>query len=389
MNSKTCLSSIAIFTGTRADYGILRPLISELHSKECDVRLVVSGTHLSPSHGQTITEIENDGFPIHATIPIIQGDLTSLGASRDMGGAVSKFGEYLTGSKPDILVILGDRLEALAMAIACMINGIPVAHIHGGEVTLGAMDDKIRHAITKLSNLHFVATQQYANRVIQMGEDSDTVFNVGALALDNVDAIERDGRVSTLKFLGFESQDRYSLVSYHPAQYEKISTLTQITNIFESLLSIENLKILITGVNSDIGSVNVNQVIEDFARSQPSRIRITKSLGSKRYFDALSHAEFAIGNSSSLVIETPSLGVPAILVGDRQKGRVTSENTVLSDGSKLSITDQIGFVTTESFKSSCAKAKSPYGTPGVANRIVDILLEQKFPFNTQKVFVDN
>ena len=388
MTSHNSLRSIAIFTGTRADYGILRPLIFELMSRKLDTRVVVSGSHLTATHGETVNEIEADGIPIHARIPILDHGTSSLGVCIDIGSAVAKFGKYLAENVPDIVVVLGDRLEALAMAIASMINGVPIAHIHGGEITTGAMDDKIRHAITKISNLHFVSTNEYENRVLRLGENASNIFNVGALAIDNLHLIPRDSRAETMKFLGFYEEDYFAVVSYHPAQYEMVPPKDQIKNIINSLLGIENLKILVTGVNSDIGSENVNRVIEYLARENPSRVFLSKSLGSKRYFDVLAHAEFAIGNSSSLVIETPSLGVPAIIVGDRQRGRVTSKNTLMSTGDVQSIRNSISSVLSEEFRISCSESQSPYGTPGVAIKIVDKLLDQVYPLSTQKIFVD-
>ena len=356
MTSHNSLRSIAIFTGTRADYGILRPLIFELMSRKLDTRVVVSGSHLTATHGETVNEIEADGIPIHARIPILDHGTSSLGVCIDIGSAVAKFGKYLAENVPDIVVVLGDRLEALAMAIASMINGVPIAHIHGG--------------------------------VLRLGENASNIFNVGALAIDNLHLIPRDSRAETMKFLGFYEEDYFAVVSYHPAQYEMVPPKDQIKNIINSLLGIENLKILVTGVNSDIGSENVNRVIEYLARENPSRVFLSKSLGSKRYFDVLAHAEFAIGNSSSLVIETPSLGVPAIIVGDRQRGRVTSKNTLMSTGDVQSIRNSISSVLSEEFRISCSESQSPYGTPGVAIKIVDKLLDQVYPLSTQKIFVD-
>lgn len=324
---------ICVATGTRAEYGIMSRLIKSLKDDDrVDLQVVATNMHLSPEFGMTVREIEADGIRVDRKVEMLLSSDTPTGTVKSMGLAMIGFADAFAGLDPDLVVILGDRSEMLAVASAAAVFGIPIAHLHGGEITEGAYDDCIRHAISKMSYLHFASTEEYRRRIIQMGESPDRVFNVGALGVDNILSEEIMPLSELEGSLGFPLGDRYLLVTYHPVTREPGQACGQIDSLLEALESVkDDYKILFTLPNSDTDGRVIASRIREWAVQYGDRVKAVQSLGHKRYYSALKHASALVGNSSSGIIEAPSFRVPTLNIGNRQKGRVRG-NTVVDCG---------------------------------------------------------
>ena len=319
---------MAIVTATRAEYGLLSPLI-RLINTDCELTLdlIVTGAHLSDKYGYTLDEIRKDGFDIDYEIPILDEDNSPLGISITMANAIKGFARCFKDDRPDMVVILGDRTEMLGVAVAALNERIPIAHIHGGEVTEGAIDDCIRHAITKMSYLHFASTEVYRNRIIQMGEEPDRVFNVGALGTENILSQQLLTEEVFRKDVGIPDGMDYAVVTFHPVTMEDDTVEKQIEELCESMKSKSNYFYLITGSNADAGGDKANNILRTFASDSKNRCFV-QSLGMERYLSAVKYAAFVLGNSSSGIIEAPTLGTPTVNIGDRQKGRIMAPSVI-------------------------------------------------------------
>ena len=319
------MKRIAVFTATRAEYGLLRPVLQGIQaSADCELQLLVSGTHLSPQHGHTLDAIVADGFCPAACMPLNLGDNSPLGVCHTMGQAIGLFAEHLVRLKPDCLVLLGDRYETFAMAAAAHTLGLHIAHIHGGETTEGAIDDAFRHAITHMSNLHFTACEAYRQRVIHMGKAPETVYNAGSLGVESTHQLPLLDEPAIRAELGLEAHTPYFVCTFHPETLGNTPPLQQIQALCEALEHFPGHATVFTGANADAGGDAVNAFLQDYVRTQP-RHRFRMSLGQVRYFSAVRFAACVVGNSSSGVIEVPSLGTPVVDIGDRQKGRARSQ----------------------------------------------------------------
>ncbi|MFZ9273471.1 MAG: UDP-N-acetylglucosamine 2-epimerase, partial [Ilumatobacteraceae bacterium] len=295
MNRKIC-----VVTGTRAEYGLLRRLLLILkNDPQIELQLVVTGSHLSPSHGMTIDEIESDGFVPIAKLSVDLSDDSKLATVKAMANVTSQIAETLSSLKPDVVVLLGDRYEILATAQAALILDIPVAHIHGGEITSGAFDDSIRHAITKMSSLHFVAAQEYARRVVQLGEQPGSVFNVGSLGVENALASELMNKSDLSKALNVELKNPILLVTYHPTTRSTMSVTEEIDQVLSALENFSYCTIVFTGVNADPGNAEVSTRIAKFVQRDPKLRSLHASLGQNKYLSLLNLCDVVIGNSSS------------------------------------------------------------------------------------------
>jgi UDP-hydrolysing UDP-N-acetyl-D-glucosamine 2-epimerase len=365
---------IAVFTGTRAEYGLLYWLLRELkESTSVDLQLIVSGMHLSPEFGDTWKTIVQDGFDIDAKVEMLLSSDSPVGVVKSIGLGVIGFADALERLKPDCLVILGDRYEALAIAQSAMIMRVPIAHLHGGEITEGAFDDAIRHSITKMSYLHFVATDVYRKRVIQLGESPDRVFNVGAIGLEHFNRAP----VMTLEelsvSLNFELNAPFFLVTYHPVTLEGEDP----SQSFSALLSALDLfplhQVIITYPNADNGGRAIIPLIEAYADRYPDRVKAIPSLGARRYHSALKHALVVVGNSSSGIIEAPSLGVPSIDIGIRQQGRLAAESVLHCAPHTQAIEEAINTASSQAFREMSQNTVNPYGNGHTVERIVEIL----------------
>lgn len=378
---------IAVFTGTRAEYGLLHWLINDLQqSSELELQVIVSGMHLSHEFGETWKYIEADGFTIDAKVEMLVSSDTPVGVVKSIGLGTIGFADALARLRPDILVVLGDRFEALAIVQAALIMRIPVAHIHGGEITEGAYDNAIRHCITKMAMLHFVATEAYRWRVIQMGEMPDSVFNVGAIGLDHL----LRGQLLSIKelcdSLSFELRKPYFLVTYHPVTLGQEDSEVVFRELLAVLDRFPEHQIVLTYPNSDNGGRAIIPMLEHFARKQPDRVIAAPSLGHKRYFSLLSRAAAVIGNSSSGIIEAPAFGVPTINIGTRQFGRLSAESVLHCKPNSEAIYNAIKKVLSPSFATTCHKVVNPYGQGDAVKQIIAIL--ETYNTTTHKRFYD-
>lgn len=317
---------IAVMTGTRAEYGLMSWLIDELcHSDHFVLQLVVSGMHLSPLFGHTVSKIIADGYEIAAEVPCVGLDDSPIGMIADFSEACSGFGRAFETLKPDILVLLGDRYEALAAACAATMLRIPIAHIHGGEATEGAMDEAFRHSITKMAHLHFPAAEDYARRIVRMGEDPERVHMVGAIGLDSFTRLDLMPRPALAAEFDLDTEKPWVLVTFHPATLEEADAAEQTKVLVAALDRHQEAVLMVTKANSDPGGRAVNQVWENQAAANPDRVRLFDSLGQTRYLSAMKQAAAVVGNSSSGIIEAPAAGVPTVNIGSRQAGRLMAD----------------------------------------------------------------
>ncbi len=377
--------TIAVFTGTRADYGLLRGLARAIDaSPEAELALIVSGSHLSTEHGTTSGEIAQDGLSFAAEIPIWSGDDTPAGAARDLGAALPRYEEALERIAPDVLVVLGDRLEAFGAATAATIAGIPVAHIHGGEITEGAMDDSLRHAITKLSYLHLTSTASHRDRVIQLGEDPARVHFLGAPVVDALSELDLLGAEQVRERFGVRLTRPTALVTFHPAAMDLLPTAELLEELLAGLMAVEGLHVIITGANTDIGSTAVRERIAQFVAEHPDRVDYVESFGQLGYLSTMALVDVVAGNSSSTVLEAPVLGIPSVLVGDRQKGRPVSAGVRTPAPDRASIAAALD----DALAAPRATAPAVFGEPGFARRALRALLDADLPHPPRKAFYD-
>lgn len=380
---------IAILTGTRAEFGLLFWLIKAVHDDEdLLLQLIVTGMHLSPEFGLTYQEIEKAGIPIEDTVEILLSSDSEIGISKSMGLGMISFSETLARLKPDILVILGDRFEAFSAAGAAMIAKIPIAHIHGGEATEGLIDEPIRHSITKMAHLHFTATEVYRQRVIQLGEQPDRVFNTGTPGLDNIDKLDLLSREDFEKSIDFEISSPTFLVTFHPVTLDYNSSENQFKELLKAFDKYPEATIIFTKPNADTNGRVVIQLIDQFTKSNGKRAVSFTSLGQLRYLSALSHVNVVIGNSSSGLTEAPSFKVPTINIGDRQKGRIKADSVIDCNPDTESIINAIQVSLSKEFKDKLKAVKNPYGEGGASNKILKILKTHSLDNIVKKSFYD-
>ena len=320
---------ICLVTGTRAEFGVLYWLIDAIHhDDELELQLVVTGMHLSPEFGFTVEEIVKSPFPIAKKIEVLLSSDTPVGISKSIGLGVISFAESLSELQPDIVVLLGDRFEILAAATAAMVARIPIGHIHGGETTEGAIDEAIRHSITKMSHLHFTATETYRKRVIQLGEDPDRVFNTGSPGLDNIEKLNLLGRKSFEEAIDFTLGHKSALITFHPVTLENQTASTHFSELLKALEKFTELSLVFTLPNADTDGRVIIRMIHDFVSKQRKKRIAFTSLGQLRYLSALNHVDVVIGNSSSGLSEVPSFKKPTVNIGDRQKGRLKADSVI-------------------------------------------------------------
>lgn len=382
--------TICILTATRAEYGLLKPIIKKLNYNEnFDTRIVVTGAHLCPDFGLTYKEIENDGFVIDEKIDILLCSDYPSSITKTMGLALITFASYFERLKPDLLIVLGDRYETLAVSIAAFNQKIPIAHLHGGETTEGALDESIRHAITKLSYIHFTSTEEYRQRVIQLGENPKRVFNVGAIGIENIKNEKLLNKKELFSILKIDNFEKMALVTYHPVTLEKNTSENQINNLLEAISSYKDIAFIITKANADSEGRLINKIIENYIIDK-SNLFLFDSLGSLKYLSGLKNCEFVIGNSSSGLIEAPSFNIPTINIGDRQKGRIQANSIINCDYLSQSIRNSIDLALSKKYKKTLNKVINPYGEGEVSSKIINVierilLLEE---INIKKQFYD-
>lgn len=365
---------ISIVTATRAEYGLLRPIIDRLRENEqIDVRLVVTGAHLSPEFGLTYREIEHDGYPIDEKIEILLSADTPASISKSMGLAMISFADYYAKLKPDLVILLGDRYETLAVAIAAMNQRIPIAHLYGGETTEGAVDESIRHAITKMSYLHFTSTEEYRKRVIQLGEAPERVFCVGAVGIENIKRVKLMTKPELEESINFRLDKPYAVVTFHPVTLEHNNSREQITALLEACNTFKDMKFIFTKANADTDGRIINRLMDDYAAGN-SNVLSVSSLGIARYLSALKNAAMVIGNSSSGLVEAPSFGIPTINIGDRQRGRLQSDSVINCKPVADEIVEAMRLALSEEFSIKARNTVNPYGDGRVSDKIADTIL---------------
>lgn len=364
------MRKICIVTGTRAEYGLLYWLMKEIQSdNELQLQIIATGMHLSPEFGLTYRMIEEDGFSIDAKVEMLLSSDTSVGIAKSIGLGVIGFADALERLQPDIIVVLGDRYEILSAAQAALVARIPVAHIHGGETTEGAIDESIRHAVTKMSQLHFVAAESYRTRVIQLGEHPDTVFNVGALGIENIKRLQLLEKSQLEQSINFELGTTCFLVTYHPATLGTTSPQVAMQALLEALDHFPDARIVFTKPNSDTDGRVLNQMIDEYAQHNKERVAVFTSMGQLRYLSALQFVDAVIGNSSSGIIEAPACNTPTVNIGDRQSGRLKADSIVDCLETTESIVTAINKTLSPSFREGIKRVVSLYGYGESASHI--------------------
>lgn len=368
------MKRICIITGTRAEYGLLKPVIERINKdKELELYLIATGAHLSPEFGLTYKEIEDDGYIINKKIEMLLSADTPNSIVKSMGVEMIGLADALEDACPDMVVILGDRYEMLAAASAAMIHRIPIAHIHGGEATEGLIDEAVRHAITKMSYLHFASTAAYRKRIIQLGESPERVFSVGSLGVENIKTVKLLEKEVLEKSFGFKLGINTIMVTYHPVTLEKESSAEQFDNLLRVLESRTDWNIIFTKTNSDTDGRIINQMIDRFVAKNKGRSIAYTSLGQVRYLSVLKYCSMVVGNSSSGIIEVPSFHIPTVDIGDRQKGRVASGSIIHCGTSVESIDNALCKAMQEEFRENIKKERNPYEGDNTSAEIVSTM----------------
>jgi len=364
------MKKITVLTATRAEYGLLSPIIHAL--KECEefeIQVVVTGAHLSPEFGLTYKDILQDGVNIDKKIEILLSSDTPSAISKSMGMALIGFADYFQENRPDALLVLGDRYETLAVCCAALNAQIPIIHLYGGETTEGAVDEAIRHSITKMSYLHLTSTEAYRKRVIQLGEDPERVFTVGSIGVENALKKPLLSKEELEKNIGFKMNNPYAVVTFHPVTLEKNRMEEQFHNLLQAFDENADLRYLFTKANADSGGRYINEMIDEYTRTHNNAIAFV-SLGTIRYLSALKYASMVIGNSSSGLMEAPSFQIPTINIGDRQKGRIKAASVIDCLPKKESICAAIKRARSPEFRKICETTSNPYGDGETCAKVV-------------------
>lgn len=385
------MRKICVVTGTRAEYGLLSRLMRLIQeAPDTQLQVIATNMHLSPKYGNTYQEIEKDGFTIDCKLPIIDENAedNAVTTVKSMATALSGFADAYNTLKPNLVVVLGDRYEILAAATAALIEGIPIAHLHGGEVTEGAYDDAIRHSITKMSHLHFTSTEEYRKRVIQLGEQPDRVFYVGAPGVENIKKFPLMNKEEVEESVNFKLDENTILVTYHPVTLGEHTAEKDIKEFIAALEERKDLRVFFTMPNSDTGSQAIVDAINEFVANNPNRAIAFKSLGIKRYLSVMKYAGAVVGNSSSGLLEVPSFGIPTLNIGDRQKGRMAADSVYNCETDKNSILDGLDVIMSPAFKKKAAETHNPYEKTNTAEEIFKVISTYPLEELKQKHFYD-
>lgn len=383
------VKKICVVTGSRADYGLLSWLLRELQQRdEFQLQLVATGMHLSQQFGATVEQIERDGFVVDARVEMLLASDSAAAISKSVALGVAGFADILDRLCPHLLLVLGDRFEIFAAAQAAMFASVPIAHIHGGELTEGAVDDAIRHAISKMAHLHFVAADPYRRRVIQLGETPERVFDVGALGVEAIRRSTPLSRDELSRSIGFDLAAPYFLVTYHPETLGCVAPEQAAEELLCALDAFPDYRVVFTGVNADAGGRSIDGLIRNYVVRNPGRAALWQSLGQQRYLSAVRHAEAVVGNSSSGLIEVPALGVPTVNIGTRQGGRVRASTVVDVVEDRGAIAEGIRKALSAEFRQACREATIPFDGGNTASRITDVLAATDFRPLLRKRFFD-
>ena len=361
---------IGVVTGTRAEYGLLYWLMKEIQADEdLELQIIATGAHLSPEFGLTYKVIEEDGFKIDEKVEMLLSSDTAVGITKSLGLATIGFADAYDRLKPDIVVLLGDRYEILAAAQVALIIGLPIAHIAGGDTTEGALDEAIRHSISKMAHIHFVTNELSARRVRQLGENPQYIFNVGSPGIDYIKRVQLLNRSDLEKELEFKFQDKNLLVTFHPVTLDSVSSTEQLAELLTAIDSLENgVGVIFTKANADTQGRSINQMIDDYVALHPETKAYT-SLGQVRYLSVISQIDVVVGNSSSGLYEVPSFGKPTVNIGDRQKGRLQAASVVDCQAEAPAIIQAI----THAFDMDCSNVQNPYGDGNSSIQMLSVL----------------
>ena len=383
------MKNIAVATTSRSDYGILHPLLREIdNDKELTLHLLISGSHLSKEYGKTISEIINDGFKDYEIFDVlVRANSKENQQALIMSNTITEFSNYFFKNKPDILVLLGDRFETLGVAISAMLNKIPIAHIHGGEKTIGAIDDAIRHSITKLSHLHFVSCDEYKNRVRQLGENPNNIFSVGSLGVENISSIKLKSKENLQSILKIKNNKQIFLVAYHPTTLSELTPIEEFKILLSALQIYKEQNIVFTGSNIDHGGSDINKLIIDTV-SKNTNYYFFNSLGRDLFLNLMYHCDLMIGNSSSGIIEAPSFKKPVLNIGSRQEGRVMAKNILQAPLDVTEICNAINRASQKAFNDELKDVVNPYEKNNVSKEITGILKTFSSKKLLEKNFVD-
>ena len=366
------MRKVAVVTGSRAEYGSLYWIIKGIHDDdELKLQLIVTGMHLLPEFGLTVKDIEKDGFPIAKKVKMLLSSDSELAIAKSMGMGMIGLAEAYKSLKPDIVVVLGDRFEVFSAVAAALPFRIPIAHIHGGEATEGAIDESFRHAITKMSHIHFVSTEKYKQRVIQMGESPKNVFCFGSPGLDNIYNLHLMDKEELCIVLGIPKDKKIGVFTYHPVTLERNTAMPQISAILDAIKNFKDIYWVFTLTNADTHGRTIIRKIKEFVRNFPEKCRLFASLGQLKYLSLLKHASLMVGNSSSGLIEASSFKLPVVNIGDRQRGRIRGSNVIdVKECRKEAIARALNRALSPDFKKSLKKTENPYGEGGSSKKIV-------------------
>ena len=380
---------ICVVTGSRADYGLLRWLMQEIkEDPDLELQILATGMHLSETFGSTCKEIESDGFKVNEKISVLNGDDSGLSLAKSISLGISGCAGAFERLKPDLIIVLGDRFEIFAAATAALVLTIPVAHLHGGEVTVGAFDESFRHSITKLSHIHFVAAEEYRNRVIQLGENPEMVFNVGGLGVDAISKIKLLTKEEFERKRGVSFSKRSLLVTFHPVTLDDGSAEKQMKELLSALSELIETTLIFTMPNADTGGLLIISEIEKFVEDHSNAYSF-KSLGQVDYLSCVNLVDGVIGNSSSGLTEVPSFRKGTINIGDRQSGRLVAESVISTKPLKVDILEAISQIYTEQFANKLINTKNPYGEFGASQRIHNIIRDINLEGIIKKKFFEN
>ncbi|MBP6385387.1 MAG: UDP-N-acetylglucosamine 2-epimerase (hydrolyzing) [Pseudarcicella sp.] len=383
------MKKICVITGTRAEYGLLSPLMKAIQTDDAfDLQILATGMHLSPEFGLTYLQIENDGFQVSEKVEMLLSSDTTVGIAKSTGLGMIGYADALNRLKPDYLVVLGDRYETFAAVTTAFLMKIPIIHLSGGDVTEGATDDALRHSISKMSYLHFTSTETYRKRVIQLGESPERVFNVGGIGIDNIVKMSLLSREELSKSVNFDLSKPYFLITFHPVTLENHSSESQFQELLNSFDEFPDFRILITLPNSDADGRIIIKMIQEYAQKNAERVSVHTNLGQLRYLSAIKYASAVIGNSSSGVVEVASFKVPTVNIGDRQKGRAKADSVIDCETNQQAISMAINKAISVDFQTYCQTVENIYGKGNTTEQILAILKNFKADINLKKKFYD-
>lgn len=379
---------ICVITGTRADYGLLRLVMQGIKDDpELTLQIIATGMHLSPEFGLTYREIERDGFQIDRKLEMLSSSDTPVGIAKSMGMALIGFADVLNDLKPDVIVVLGDRFEIFSAVAAALVACVPVAHLHGGETTQGAFDEALRHSITKMSHLHFVAAEDYRRRVIQLGEDPDRVFLVGGLGVDTIKRTKLLNRAELEESLGFKLGMKNLLITFHPATLETTTAADQMADLLGALAAQGDTQLVFTLPNADTEGRMLIRMIEEFVGVHPNA-HAYPSLGQLRYLSCIAHFDGVVGNSSSGLLEAPSLQKGSINIGNRQHGRLQASSVINCAPARRDIEAALRILFSPEFQANLSQVSNPYGEGGATEKVIRIIKNYAIDGIVMKSFHD-